>query len=107
MFQIMLALCPHGQGDGGWSTKCGQAWTGGGGSQKFPNLWGHPLWMTPKSTRQTSNDVSLAFSLRTYLLGILFGLFLFWFPLSMQSILPLFFALSESVRKNLFIIFSH
>ena len=49
MFQIMPALCPHGQGEVGWSTKCGQAWTwgGGGGSQKFPNLCGHPLWMTP------------------------------------------------------------
>ena len=32
MFQIMPALCPHGQREGGWSTKCGQAWTGGGGS---------------------------------------------------------------------------
>ena len=30
-----------------WSTKCGQAWTGGGASQKFPNLCGYPLWMTP------------------------------------------------------------
>ena len=48
MFQIMPALCPHGQGEAGWSTKCGQAWTGvEGGSHKFPNLCGHPLWMTP------------------------------------------------------------
>ena len=47
MFQIMPALCPHGQGEVGWSTKCGKAWTGGGGSQKFPNLCRHPLWMTP------------------------------------------------------------
>ena len=37
MFQIMAALCPHGQGEGG-------------GSQKFPNLCGHLLWMTPMST---------------------------------------------------------
>ena len=31
MFQIMLALCLHGQRERGWSTKCGQTWTGGGG----------------------------------------------------------------------------
>ena len=49
IFQIMPALCPHGQGEGGWSTKCGQAWTGREGSQKFPNLCRHPLWMTPFS----------------------------------------------------------
>ena len=50
MFQIMPALCPHGQGEGvggGWSAKCGQAWAGGRGFQKFQNLCGHPLWMTP------------------------------------------------------------
>ena len=48
LFQIMPALCPHGQGEGGgWSSKCGQAWTRGGGPQKFPNLCRHPLWMTP------------------------------------------------------------
>ena len=34
-------------GEGGWSTKCGQAWARGGASQKSPNLSGHPLWMTP------------------------------------------------------------
>ena len=51
IFQIMSALCPHGQGKGGGgvSTKCEQVWTRGGGSQKFPNLCGHPLWMTPLS----------------------------------------------------------
>ena len=49
MFQILPALCPHGQGERGWSTKYGQAWKGEGGSQKFPNLCGHPLWMTPTS----------------------------------------------------------
>ena len=43
MFQIIPALCPHGQGEGEWSTKCGQAWTGGGGSQKVPDLCGHLL----------------------------------------------------------------
>ena len=53
MFQIMPALCPHeqeeggGKGGGRWLAKCGQAWTGGGESQKFPDLCGHPLWMTP------------------------------------------------------------
>ena len=32
IFQIMPALCPHGRGEEErWSTKCGQAWTGGGG----------------------------------------------------------------------------
>ena len=30
------------------SNKCGQAWARGGGSQKFTNLCGHLLWMTPK-----------------------------------------------------------
>ena len=35
MFQKMPALCPHGQGEEGWSTKCGQAWTGRGGVQKI------------------------------------------------------------------------
>ena len=57
MFQIMPALCPHGQGDGGgrWSTKCGQAWTGGRGVSKFPNLCGYrlcgwPLFMFPRRT---------------------------------------------------------
>ena len=27
MFQIMPALCPHGQAEGWWLTKCWQAWT--------------------------------------------------------------------------------
>ena len=41
MFQIMPALCPHGQGEGergggGWSTKSGQAWTGEVGVPKIP-----------------------------------------------------------------------
>ena len=44
IFQIMPALCPHGQEEGEGEE---QAWTGGGRSQKFPNLCGHPLWMTP------------------------------------------------------------
>ena len=53
MFQIMPALCPHGQGvwgwGGGWSTKCEQAWTGGGGPKNFQKkicagiLYGWPL----------------------------------------------------------------
>ena len=34
MFQIMPVLSPHGQGEGRWSTKCGQAWTGGGRGPK-------------------------------------------------------------------------
>ena len=29
MFQIMPALCPHGEWEEAWSTICGQAWTGG------------------------------------------------------------------------------
>ena len=54
MFQIMPVLCPHregegrggeGRGGGEGGQPNGQDWTGGGGSQ---NLWGHPLWMTPK-----------------------------------------------------------
>ena len=47
MFQIMPALCPHGQGEG----VVNQMWTGldrGRASQKFQNLCGHSLWMTPK-----------------------------------------------------------
>ena len=52
MFQIMPALCPHGQREwgwvgGGWSTKCGQAWTGGGGPKNSQIcadiLYGWPL----------------------------------------------------------------
>ena len=40
MFQIMPALCPHGQWEGerGWSTKCGQIWTGGGGVPIIPKF---------------------------------------------------------------------
>ena len=49
MFHIMPALPLHRQGEWGWSTKCGKAWTGRGGSQKFPNLCGHSLWVTPKT----------------------------------------------------------
>ena len=41
MFQIIPVLCPHGQGDGGWSSKCGQAWTwGGGGGAKNSQICG-------------------------------------------------------------------
>ena len=48
MFQIMPALCLHGQGEwGGWSTKFGQAWTGGGGLKNYQIftdiLYGWPL----------------------------------------------------------------
>ena len=49
MFQIMPALCLHGQGAAGGGGLVNQMWTGldrGRGSQKFPNLCGHPLWMT-------------------------------------------------------------
>ena len=52
MFQIMSALCPHGQGEGGGGQpnvdRLGQGKRRG--SQKFPNMCGHPLWMTPKVT---------------------------------------------------------
>ena len=59
VFQIMPALCLYRQGEGGWSTKCRQAWRGGGGSQKFPNLCEHPLWMTPIAANiQPSEKVS-------------------------------------------------
>ena len=51
MFQIMPALCPHGQWEGerGWSTKCGQIWTGGGGVPRIPkfvqtSFMDDPLW---------------------------------------------------------------
>ena len=57
MFQIMPTLCPHGQGEegGGQPNVDRPGWGGGGGgggwgSQKFPNLCGHPLWMIPKET---------------------------------------------------------
>ena len=39
---------------GGWGGVVNQMWTGldtGRGSQKFSNLCGHPLWMTPKGFR--------------------------------------------------------
>ena len=36
----------EGGGGEGWVTNYGHASTGGGGSQKFPNLCGHPLRMT-------------------------------------------------------------
>ena len=49
MFHIMPALSLHRQGEWGWSIKYGKAWTGRGGSQKFPNLCGHSSWMTPKT----------------------------------------------------------
>ena len=47
MFQIMPALCPHGQGEGGGQPNVDRPGQGGGGSQKFPNLCGHSLWMNP------------------------------------------------------------
>ena len=34
MFHIMPALSLHRQGEWGWSTKCGKAWTGRGGPKK-------------------------------------------------------------------------
>ena len=53
-FQIMPALCPHGQGEDRWRGGGGGAQPnvdrpgqGEWGSQKLPNLCGHPLWMTP------------------------------------------------------------
>ena len=49
MFQIMPALCPHGQREGGGQPNIGRPGQGDGGSQKFPNLCRHPLWMTPLS----------------------------------------------------------
>ena len=51
MFQIMPALCPHKQGGCG-QPNVGKPRQGEGGSQKFPNLCGHPLWMTPYVTRK-------------------------------------------------------
>ena len=47
MFQIMPALCPLGLGEGGGQPNVDRPRQGEGGSQKFPNLCGHPLWMTP------------------------------------------------------------
>ena len=83
MFQIMPALCPHGQGEAGWSTKCGQAWTGERGcptnSQICADiLYGWPLYLLLKHiykyniqitflvvkqshARVTSKDISLLF----------------------------------------------
>ena len=43
LFQIVPALYPPGQGGGGVN----KMWTGRGGSRKFQNLCGHPLWITP------------------------------------------------------------
>ena len=50
MFQIVPALCPHGQGEGGGGDgrpNVDRPGQGQGVSQKFPDLCGHPLWMTP------------------------------------------------------------
>ena len=50
MFQVMLALCPHGHGEGGGGggepdvDRPGQ---GEQGSQEFLNFW-HSLWKTAK-----------------------------------------------------------
>ena len=42
------SVCTNrGRGRRRGSSKCGQVWTGGRGSQKVPNLCRHPLWMTP------------------------------------------------------------
>ena len=48
MFQIMPVLCPHGQEEGGRGGQPNVDRPGQGEerSQKFPNLCGHPLWMT-------------------------------------------------------------
>ena len=48
MFQIMPALWPHGQGEGSGQPNVDKPAQGEEGSQKFPKLCGHPLWMTPK-----------------------------------------------------------
>ena len=54
MFQIMPALCTHGQGEGGrgWLTKCGQAWTGAGGPKNsqicVDILYGWPFYDSMK-----------------------------------------------------------
>ena len=55
MSQIMPALCPQGQEEGE-STKCGQAWTGGGGFPKIPKFVQTSLWMIPKQQKQTQNE---------------------------------------------------
>ena len=48
IFQIMPALCPHGQGKGGsGQPNVDRPGQGEGESPKFPNLCGNPLWMTP------------------------------------------------------------
>ena len=59
MFQIMPALCPHGQG----GEVVNQMWTSrdrGRGSLKFSNLYGHPVWMTPILTIQLLTVVLVA-----------------------------------------------
>ena len=48
MFQIMPALWPHGQGEGSGQPNVDKPAQREEGSQKFPKLCGHPLWMTPK-----------------------------------------------------------
>ena len=44
----MPALCPFRQGEEGGQPNVDRPRHGGGGSKKFPDLYGHPLWMTPK-----------------------------------------------------------
>ena len=51
MFQVMLALCPHGQGEGergGGEPDVDRPGQGEQRSQEFPNLTGHSLWRIPK-----------------------------------------------------------
>ena len=83
MFWIMPAFCPHGQGEWGWSTKCGQAWTGGGGSQKFTNLGRHPLWMTPSGFHVTFLSEALSFLSPSWKMILILNIFL---PLSQLQV---------------------
>ena len=75
LFQIMPALCTHGQGEGGGgggggSIKRGQAWTRGGRSQKFPNLCGHPLWITLLWQYESKNLILLEYTTMKSLLPL-------------------------------------
>ena len=54
MFQTMPDFCRHGQkggggGGGGRQPNVDRPGQREGESQKFPNLCGHPLWVTPKA----------------------------------------------------------
>ena len=54
MSQIMPVMCPQGQGEGGGQPNMDRLGQGNGGGG-FPNLCGHPFWMTPLQSDANRN----------------------------------------------------